>query len=95
MGGSGRFLGGFRGFGGTTPRRISRFRVPFAGGLEEAADFAAIVKGFVALVGASDRPDPSSLGAIVVWLLKNKLKTIMVTWWGAFFSALLLKIFLS
>ena len=66
MGGSGRFLGGFGGFGGTTPRRISRFRVPFAGGLEEAVDFAAIVKGFVAVVGASDRPDSSSLGAIVV-----------------------------
>ena len=47
----------------------------FLAGLEEdATDPAAMLNGVLRLAGLSDRSDPSLLGAMVTWLLKNKLK---------------------
>ncbi len=41
---------------------------------EEIMDLAATLNGIIRLAGLSERPDLLLLGAIVTWLLKDKLK---------------------
>ena len=46
----------------------------FLAGLEEdATDLAAMLNGVLRLTGLSDRSELSLLGAMMTWLLKNKL----------------------
>ena len=53
----------------------------FLAGLEEdATDLAAMLNGVLRLAGLSDRSESSLLGAMVTWLLKNKLNYLKDQW---------------
>ena len=53
----------------------------FLAGLEEdTTDPAAMLNGVLRLAGLSDRSESSLLGAMVTWLLKNKLNYLKDQW---------------
>ena len=47
---------------------------------KDATDLAAMLDGVLRLAGLSDRSESSLLGAMVTWLLKNKLNYLKDQW---------------